>query len=133
MTVETQIQSARQTRLRNAGVDEMHKRKRRTSQAVEEIFPYEPYQDPLKEPMRDFHSKNDNQFEHKGFEIQREPMYQLWRVTKDNKPVKGLESLYTAVNIAHRAIDEYLKQLTKAIEKKTKNGNKAKNNQTPNG
>jgi hypothetical protein len=104
-------------------------RRRRVSQAVEQEYPYEPFQDPLKEPMKDFHTRNDGQFEHKGFLIKREPLYQLWRITKDNQQVSGLNGLYTTVSVAQRAIDDHLKN----VIRKTKNGNKTtKNNKTSN-
>jgi hypothetical protein len=61
--------------------------------------------------------------------IKREPLYQLWRITKDDEPVSGLNGLYTTVSVAQRAIDDYLKN----IIRKTRNGNKTtNNNKTPN-
>jgi len=115
-------------------------KRRRVSQAVEEVFPYEAYQDPLQEPMRDFHTRNDGQFDHNGFQIRREPQFQLWRISKDNEEVYGLNSLYTTVAIAQRAIDEHLKQAIKANNRKIRktkeqtNGNETtENNKTPNG
>lgn len=114
-------------------LEEAGKKRTRVSGTYEKEFPFEPSYEPskpLQEPMRDFHTRNDGQFDHMGFQIRREPNYQLWKVFKDGKPVKAIDCLYTTVSIAQKAIDEYLR----GIVRKIKNGNKRtkKNNNTPN-
>lgn len=75
---------------------------------------------------------HERDLSYRGFQMRREPGYQLWSVTQNGKQVIGLNGNYTNADIATRALDDFLDKKEKNSKGKEHN-DKAKKYKAKNG